>query len=401
MDSLIKQVRFSSVGQENPEEPISFKERRILLQKTQYFKGEKRTRNWLRRQFSRQMSGEFDPNTQMDHATAVAAAAYAINKSIEESRIPGQRKTSVVAPQPSMSRVKSQKEDALISNMSEQKKNSDGPDASLRRQKSKKDDTPIPITEPGRISKRFSEDIATTSLASPDREVPVTAAKDEGAPEKAIDPSPIKKTPTFRDELLKKSPDGTKPKRSPSKVTDPSPSSMKKAPTFADEVSNRTSSKKPEGDRQKIDLPPRSPGGTKSKPDIPPPIKPATPPTETKRQIPARPPTTETQADAWEKAEMARIKERYEKLNETILSWEERKKKKARRKLDRAEGELEKRRVKALQKFRSDMESIDRIAGGARAQAQEKRRKAEFKAKEKANKIRTTGKIPATTCSCF
>ncbi|KAL9421141.1 hypothetical protein AB3S75_038662 [Citrus x aurantiifolia] len=306
----------------------------------------------------------------MDHATAVAAAAYAINKSIEESRIP------------------------------EQKKTSDGPDASLSRQKSKKDDTPMPITEPGRISKRFS-DIATTSLASPDREVPVTAAKDEGAPEKAIDPSPIKKTPTFRDELLKKSPDGTKPKRSPSKVTDPSPSSMKKAPTFADEVSDRTSSKKPEGDRPKIDLPPRSPGGTKSKPDIPPPIKPATPPTETKRQIPARPPTTETQADAWEKAEMARIKERYEKLNETILSWEERKKKKARRKLDRAEGELEKRRVKALQKFRSDMESIDRIAGGARAQAQEKRRKAEFKAKEKANKIRTTGKIPSTTCFCF
>lgn len=155
-----------------------------------------------------------------------------------------------------------------------------------------------------------TEDIATTSLAIPDREVPVTAAKDEGAPEKAIDPSPIKKTPTFRDELLKKSPDGTKPKRSPSKVTDPSPSSMKKAPTFADEVSNRTSSKKPEGDRPKIDLPPRSPGRTKSKPDIPPTIKPATPPTETKRQIPARPPTTETQADAWENAEMARIKER-------------------------------------------------------------------------------------------
>lgn len=153
-------------------------------------------------------------------------------------------------------------------------------------------------------------EIATTSLVSPDREVPVTAAKDEKAPEKAIDPSPIKKTPTFSDELLKKSPDSTKPKRSPSKVTDPGPSSMKKAPTFADEVSNRTSSKEPEGPPPKIDLPSKRSGRTKEKPDIPPPIKPATPPTETKGQIPVRPRATETQADAWEKAEMARIKER-------------------------------------------------------------------------------------------
>lgn len=102
------------------------------------------------------MSGEFDLNTQMEHATAVAAAAYAINRSIEESGIPDQRKTSVVPLQPSMSRVKSKKEDALFSNISEQKRSSDGPDASLSRQKSKKEGAPMPITEPGRISKRFS-----------------------------------------------------------------------------------------------------------------------------------------------------------------------------------------------------------------------------------------------------
>lgn len=62
--------------------------------------------------------------------------------------------------------------------------------------------------------------------------------------------------------------------------------------------------------------------------------------------------------------------------------------------------DLERRRAKARQKYRTDMETIAQIAGGARAQAEENRRKEEMKAKEKANAIRTTGKLPKT-CFCF
>lgn len=56
--------------------------------------------------------------------------------------------------------------------------------------------------------------------------------------------------------------------------------------------------------------------------------------------------------------------------------------------------------MKALKKYQDKMEYINQIAGGARAQAEERRRNEVLKAKEKANIIRTTGKIPGP-CSCF
>ncbi|XP_042499555.1 remorin 1.4-like isoform X2 [Macadamia integrifolia] len=94
-----------------------------------------------------------------------------------------------------------------------------------------------------------------------------------------------------------------------------------------------------------------------------------------------------------------RLKKRYEKMNSTIQAWEEEKKKKARRRLDRKEGELEQRRARVLQQHRVEIQRINQIVGGAKAQAEEKRRNDEqLKAKEKANKIRATGKVPAT---CF
>ncbi|KAK4777854.1 hypothetical protein SAY87_018041 [Trapa incisa] len=107
-----------------------------------------------------------------------------------------------------------------------------------------------------------------------------------------------------------------------------------------------------------------------------------------------------TKADVWEATEMEKIKERHVKLNATISSWEEGKKKKSKGKLDRTESELARRRAKAMEKFKDEMVSINRIAGGARAQADEKRKKEEWKAKEKANKYRRTGKFPRT-CFCF
>lgn len=64
------------------------------------------------------------------------------------------------------------------------------------------------------------------------------------------------------------------------------------------------------------------------------------------------------------------------------------------------QSELERRRLIALGKFRTKMVYIDQIAGGARSQAEEKRKNEELKAKEKANAIRTTGKLPGI-CPCF
>ncbi|KAK3042338.1 hypothetical protein RJ639_002384 [Escallonia herrerae] len=137
---------------------------------------------------------------------------------------------------------------------------------------------------------------------------------------------------------------------------------------------------------------------TQPKSTVPKPDLPSTfPPSITKPGI------GDSKADVWEKAQMAKIKERifrYEKLSTTILDWEKKKKTKARRRLDVIERELEERRAKAVKNYRSKMESIDQIAGGAKAQAEANRRNEETKVKEKANKIRSTGKLPAT-CLCF
>ena len=64
------------------------------------------------------------------------------------------------------------------------------------------------------------------------------------------------------------------------------------------------------------------------------------------------------------------------------------------------QSEVERRRVKALEKFRTEMEYINQISGGAKTQAEERRKDEELKAKEKANIIRTTGKVPKT-CLCL
>ena len=64
------------------------------------------------------------------------------------------------------------------------------------------------------------------------------------------------------------------------------------------------------------------------------------------------------------------------------------------------QSEVERRRVKALEKFGAEMEHINQVSGGAKAQAEERRKDEELKAKEKANIIRTTGKVPKT-CLCL
>lgn len=64
------------------------------------------------------------------------------------------------------------------------------------------------------------------------------------------------------------------------------------------------------------------------------------------------------------------------------------------------QAELDKRRKKAMEDFRSETENIEQIAGGAREKARENRRNEEFKAKEKANILRTTGRVPKTCFCC-
>lgn len=62
--------------------------------------------------------------------------------------------------------------------------------------------------------------------------------------------------------------------------------------------------------------------------------------------------------------------------------------------------ETERRRTKALQEYRNEIARIDKIAGEARAHAEERKRKDEYKAREKAKKIRSTGKVPHA-CPCL
>ncbi|XP_077210485.1 uncharacterized protein LOC143845966 isoform X2 [Tasmannia lanceolata] len=160
----------------------------------------------------------------------------------------------------------------------------------------------------------------------------------------------------------------------PEKVNFKAPS-LRKPPTFTEKYQDyKTGSTKSEG----------------PKPNASSPVKPTTTQADSDRG----------KADTWEKAEMAKIKTRYEKQRTTILSWENEKKTNARRRLDRKERELEKRRATASQEYRNEIARIDKIAGGAKALTEERKRNEESKTREKAKKIRTTGRIPAT-CFCF
>ncbi|XP_076948058.1 uncharacterized protein LOC143620205 [Bidens hawaiensis] len=119
-----------------------------------------------------------------------------------------------------------------------------------------------------------------------------------------------------------------------------------------------------------------------------------------KRRSELRP--EDIKAEGWEKMEMERIKERYERLMAKILEWENEKKAKAHKKLSRhKDDESEKKRARALQNYNTDIEMIEQIAEGARSQTEENRRKEVIKAMKKAGTIRLTGEIPKKTCLCF
>lgn len=58
-----------------------------------HFAERKKSQTWLRRQFSRQTSQDFDSSNGDEYAAAVAAAAYAINL-LEELSVAEQRRKS-------------------------------------------------------------------------------------------------------------------------------------------------------------------------------------------------------------------------------------------------------------------------------------------------------------------
>ncbi|KAL7132741.1 hypothetical protein ABFS83_12G094200 [Erythranthe nasuta] len=228
---------------------------------------------------------------------------------------------------------------------------------SLNKIKSKAEDKQA-LPEPLKSALRSSDGTSRKSFDDSDKKLPISTSTSTKIPEKQ--PS-VKKKISFADmdEIAGAS---NKPEKS---AVEKAPS-VKRPPAFADKQLKITEIKKPDITLQKPD-----------------------------RAIPRDP-----RADAWEKEEMASIKERYEKMRATVDNWETKKKKKAKRKIEKIEAELDKRRAKAVQSYKVKIARIEGIAGGARVQAEKNRKNEESKAKDKANKIRLTGMLPAT-CLCF
>ncbi|XP_030449559.1 remorin 1.4-like [Syzygium oleosum] len=332
MEQLLKQARlkFSGVGQEKAEGSSTLRDRKMPAQKTQSFKGDKRSQSWLQRQFSKQMSRSDGYSAGEDElAAAVAAAAFAVNN-LEGSASPKRSPTST------------------------------GPKRTLTKAKSKRQNASTPLEN------------GAESMDSLDRKIPIAGPA-----------QPVQKRPTFAEKLLEDTEDAKEGAPAPPK---PSPS-IKKASSSADKQFKKATSMKPETSS------PTSEQLSTIKP-------PAPPPPEFKTRQSSAIPGGESKADAWIRQEMSRIRERYDNLKTTIVSWETEKKKKARRKLDVKESEVERKRAKALQSFRAEMERIEKIAAAARAQAEDRQKSEESKAQDKAHILRTTGKLPKT-CFCF
>ncbi|PIN21934.1 hypothetical protein CDL12_05347 [Handroanthus impetiginosus] len=289
-----------------------------------------------------------------------------------------------------------------------------GPDKSMDKMRSKAKDTEI-LPEPSKTAPKFTDKTSQRSFKDPEIKMK-SKPKDTG-----IVPEPHKSPPKFMDETSKQSFKDSDTKM-PEKAPGPAPS-IKKKTSFAE--INETNSDKP--DNQELEKAPertpsvgRPPTFAHMHSDTKDSTMPTTP-VETRRQNVRKPGPRDYVADAWTKEKMASIKERYERLRDTIDKWEAKKKTKAnikkerteaklekRRaeavgsgKIERIKAELEKKRAKAVKRYHSDIARIEEIAAGARAQAGENRRNEEFKVKEKANRIRLTGELPTKRCLCF
>ncbi|CAA2987940.1 rRNA biogenesis protein rrp36-like isoform X2 [Olea europaea var. sylvestris] len=361
MESLISQTRarFFGAGKDNKEESSS-SGRNIPLQKTQSAREKKRSKSWIRRQFSRQTNVERDFGGD-EYPAAIAATALAI-QSLEESRTGDQEKPTR-GPDTSLVKMKSKGKAEDIGNLSEPRKGSI------------------------KLSDFLSDESSKTNSKDTDIKAPISTTASKKMTEKEVGTAPsIEKKPTFaytdpNDIIIDNIPEIASPEKAAEPVT-----SMGRHPTSAEKQINITGDETFEA-IQRI-------------PDHPPTIQTTTHPVENKQQIPTKPGPGNAEADAWEKSEMARIKERYEKLITRIQNWETKRKKKAKRKLQSIEVEVDSKKAKAKQKYPSEIRRIEGIARGATTQAEKNRRNEELKVIEKANKFRSTGKLPAT-CLCF
>ncbi|CAN1838866.1 Uncharacterized protein At3g61260 [Linum perenne] len=348
MEYLIKQTKGKTSA--------AAAERRVSVQRTESYKDKRRV--WFgRRSLSRRIDLDLDPDTMgIDQATAVAAAAYAI-AATERPSFPERKRTFMEGTQSSLSRMKSERQGSL----------------------------PVRHLE----ETDSDEDYYDTAPATPVVTPVSSMKKNPSFVEKPV--SSMKKKPTFVEKPvpnMEKLPASTK---KPSFVEKPVPT-MEKFPAST-EMEDDGKRKAKTADSQ-TELPHIKPETPMAKPDAT--LKPAIP----TNRASGRAGTVQTAADAWEKVEFEKLREKYEFENEQIDKWENEKKANAKRRLDKAEGS-DRTRMKALERYRSDVDTITQIAEEARASTAKKQRRDELKVKEKANLYRRTGKVPKTTCSCF
>ncbi|XP_047255491.1 uncharacterized protein At3g61260 isoform X4 [Capsicum annuum] len=370
---MLKQMRvkFSGIGEEE-KGGSSTRDRTIPPQRTQSFKDTKRTPSWLYRQFIRTMSRDYDSSDSVDYPAAVAAAAFAVT-SIEEKSIYSHRRTNSGGDKP-LTKIKSKADDI--------DEGSELPDKSVPIRSATINPEPVKSVPSIKKKPTFgdtkpeSEVVEKAKRAPSIKKMPTFGdSKSESEVEKAKRAPSIKKTPTFGDS--KSESEVEKVKRAPS---------MKRTSTFPD---------------QYIDIrAPKAPGVPVSDRAGQPTRQSSSQPGMAKAPNTMKPETEYSKADIWEREEMEKIRERYKKLIKEIVEWETKKKKKAKRDLEKVEAELDRRRAKAMRHFHNEVERIESIAGGAKEQADEHRKNEELKVREKANKIRSTGKMPST-CSCF
>ncbi|XP_054808822.1 remorin 1.4-like isoform X1 [Prosopis cineraria] len=343
MENLMNQIRLIFTGAEESGADLSgIRDQKIPSQKEE-------AQNWFPRQFLRKMSNDYD-SLEIERATAIAAAAFAVTSQY----------------------------------FSEQK-TSEGPENLLTKTKSK-------ISG---LSRKLSGSFKSSDGLF--NKVPIFPVTDEKKPEKILTPvSSTKKTSTSSDHLNR---DDTKPEVPP----------PRKTLSFGDTNLKKTEEMKPAIPEPKLAPPIKSEySSLMLLPPPPPPPQPQKVRNDAIKPGPPKPPTpptrvntNEKKAAAWEREQLETIKERYDKLKLTINSWENKKKAKARRKLEKKEmSSSEKERRKAYAKFNSNIEYINGIVRSASAEAEERRRNEEHKIREKAKVIRTTGKLPGT-CPCF
>ncbi|VFQ64509.1 unnamed protein product [Cuscuta campestris] len=104
-------------------------------------------------------------------------------------------------------------------------------------------------------------------------------------------------------------------------------------------------------------------------------------------------------ADEWEQRQLDKIKQRYEKQEEIVATWENEHKHKAELKYEKIEAELKEKMARALRRYEEEIEGIEGISREARAQLESEKKREEHKVKEEANQIRFTGTFPEQSCS--